>query len=715
MDPSILSRVSSFLGQNQTTAATAGFLCSSPSQTHTELTTDAAGRFNVFIFTKDRPWQLQQLLLSMKLDKIGDSKVYIIANVRPDFEDGYRQVQHEFTDQIDFLVESTDRTFRMHLVTVIHAHVGETHLRWMFLTDDCILLEPLNDVLEKSGSSDIFLTRLHPGITWCQTRNLPSPAPKKHLRYQTACFTYPLSCGRVDWAYPWDLSGGIYSNELVQNVLQQCDEEETSHPNKLELAGYAILRKMPSPIISVPQSPTLLILTVNRVQDICSAPVENAKDPIEMLTFLKEGKRLDFNAYRTSHFNSSHIGVLCFAKAEPLRTFDLSVLMPVRTGPPNVAKLAARSIIMQCKDQSAIHTMQVIVVDDRCTDGSIDAIVAAAKDAARELQKDIAVEDHRFNHAIDGANSEIKLEIYASEKPGVAAALNLGLHYARSEFVARMDADDVCAEKRFVLQLEYLRCNSSLAVVGTYSAAFSASVGGETLAGNECRIKKLPFSRENDATWRTRTSFPPTDPGFVPWAMLFSCCLSHPSVMFRKAVIMDAGGYRENLRYAEDYDMWLRLTQSDPRSVVSIPYLGLWHRKHHGISEKTALQKKEADCLALQKINEYVETDGTPADVFLRRPELAEMPSGLDHAAHLLLRLASEFRKKLQHTITGREMELIEFDCKERLAEIAALSLTKFGDPESQAWRLWCDLCPERALEQVALLCHVQSCRDSIT
>ncbi|KAI2492367.1 hypothetical protein MHU86_22176 [Fragilaria crotonensis] len=84
-----------------------------------------------------------------------------------------------------------------------------------------------------------------------------------------------------------------------------------------------------------------------------------------MLTFLKEGKRLDFNAYRTSHFNSSHIGVLCFAKAEPLERL-ISVLMPVRTGPPNVAKLAARSIIMQCKDQSAIHTMQVIV-------GMIDA------------------------------------------------------------------------------------------------------------------------------------------------------------------------------------------------------------------------------------------------------------------------------------------------------------------------------------------------------
>ncbi|KAI2492368.1 glycosyl transferase [Fragilaria crotonensis] len=246
MDPSILSRVSSFLGQNPTTAATAGFLCSSPSQTQTELTTYAAGRFHVIIFTKDRPWQLQQLLLSMQLDKIGDYKVTIIANVRPDFEDGYRQVQHEFTDQIDFLVESTDRTFRVHLLTVIHAHVGETHLRWMLLTDDCILLEPLNDVLEKSGSSDIFLTRLHPGITWCQTRNLPSPAPKNHLRYQTACFTYPV-VWKGGLGISVDLSGGIYSNELVQNVLQQCDEEETSHPNKLELAGYAILRKCHRP------------------------------------------------------------------------------------------------------------------------------------------------------------------------------------------------------------------------------------------------------------------------------------------------------------------------------------------------------------------------------------------------------------------------------------------------------------------------------------
>ena len=710
MDPSIISRVSSFLGQNETTTATTGgLLCSCPSQAATELATDAAGGVHVIVFTKDRPWQLQQLLASMKLDEIGHFKVTVIANVRQDFKDGYQQVLQEFSDQIDFLVESTDRTFRMHLMTLIHSRFGQKHLRWMFLTDDCMLLESLRDVLKKPGSSDIFLTRLHPGITWCQTRNLPSPAPINHLRHQSACFTYPLSCGRVDWAYPWDLSGGIYANELVQKVLQQCDEEQTSHPNKLELAGYAILRKMPSLLVSVPQSPTLLILTVNRVQDVCSAPVDNAHDPMDMLLFLKEGKRLDFDLYRTSHFNSSHISVSCFANADPTLEFDLSVLMPVHNGPPSVAKLAARSIIMQCKDQSVIRTMQVIVVDDRCTDGSIDAIVAAANEAASELDMSIAVQDHRFHDAIDAANSEITLEIYASKKPGVAAALNLGLQYARSEFVARMDADDVCAEKRFVLQLQYLRRNSSLAVVGTYSVVFSASVDGDTLAGNECRVKKLPFSSENATTWKTRPSLPPTDPGFVAWAMLFSCCLSHPSVMFRKEVIVDAGGYFEELLNAEDYDLWLRLTHSDPLSVASIPYLGLWHRKHHGVAERGAQQKKEADCLALQKIHEYVETAGTPADIFLRRPELAEMPSDLDHAAHLLLSLASQFRRRHKRTISGREMQLIEFDCKERLAEIAALSLTKFGDPESQAWRLWCDLCPESALAQVALLCHVQS------
>ena len=710
MDPSLLSLVSSFLGENHTTPH--GFVGLNPAgskQAEIALPIHKTpAKFHVVVFTKDRPWQLQQLLTSMQLQKMEDYSVTIVANVRPDFKDGYQQVMQEFDEHINFLNESQDQTFQMILTKVIQVNAAENHLRWMFLTDDCILLEPLNDILAKSESSTIFLTRLHPGITWCQTRNIPSPAPKSHLRYESTCFTYPLTSGNVDWAYPWDLSGGIYCNELVQKVFQQCNEDEKSHPNKLELAGYAILRKMPSLIISVPLSPTLLILAVNRVQDICSAPVDDVTDPMQMLEFLKHGRRFDFDAYRASRFNSSHTSALLLAKPEPLRQCDLSVLMPVHKGPPNVAKLAARSVIMQCEDQVLIRTMQVIVVDDRSADGSIDAIVAAAKDAARELDKNIVVKDHRFNDAIDATNSEIKLEIYASTRPGIAAALNFGLQYARSEFVARMDADDVCAEKRFVTQLQHLQCNSSLAAVGTHSLLFSASIDGETLAGNESRTKWLPFSSDASVEWKVRPSLPPTDPGFVAWAMLFSCCLSHPSVMFRKRVIIDAGGYRENVQNVEDYDLWLRLTHSDPLSVASIPHIGLWHRKHHGASERTAQQKKEADCIALQKIKEYVESPGALADVFLRRPDLAEKPSDLDHASHLLLSLASQFRRRHGDTISGREMQLIDHYCKERLGEIAAISLTKFGDPGTPAWRLWCDLCRERAFEQVALLCHVQ-------
>ena len=649
----------------------------------------------------------------MKMDDTDKYQVTIIGNVQKEFKEAYHLVTHQFRGKIDFLTESECQTFQMHLTTLINSNREEEDLRWMFLTDDCVLLEPLSVIMEKAPSADVFLTRLHPGITWCQTRNLPSPPPRSQLRYQSSCYSYPLLCGQVDWAYPWDLSGGIYRNNLVQEVFSKIDEEARSHPNKLEKAGHSILRGKSSMNIFIPLSPMLLILSLNRVQDVYFAPLDNVTNPLEMLCFLKEERRLALNEYRAQHFNSSHISELILEELRPVQSIDISVLMPVHKGPPDAAKLAIKSVIMQCKEQSMIRYMQVIIVDDRCADGSIEALVDAAKDFASKIHKTLVVDDYRRDEKIEVGCSEIIVEIHRSLKPGIAAALNHGLQYARYEFVARMDADDICDEQRFLRQIECLRRNQTLNVVGTQSVVFSRCIDSEKMAGNELRINMLPFSEES-YQWKVRPSLPPTDPGFVAWAILFSCCISHPSVMFRKRIVIDAGGYNEKAGEVEDYDLWLRLTQADPLSVGSIPHVGLWHRKHHGKSERTIYQEEQAHAVALQRINEYLGSSNLLANLFVLRPDLAPALADLDHAAHVLITLQTIFQERHQNNISGRESKMITFDCMERLGEIATLSLIKFGDVKSKAWVLWCDMCPERALEQLALLCHVPSNRDLV-
>ena len=90
---------------------------------------------------------------------------------------------------------------------------------------------------------------------------------------------------------------------------------------------------------------------------------------------------------------------------------------------------------------------------------------------------------------------------------------------------------------------------------------------------------------------------PPNDAGFVSWLMLFSCVISHPSVMFRKSTIQKIGGYNESLHYAEDYDLWLRLSLQKSQSIRSLPRIGLWYRKHSNqgsLESKRKIQMNES-------------------------------------------------------------------------------------------------------------------------
>jgi glycosyltransferase involved in cell wall biosynthesis len=707
MDPSLLGIISSFLGDEK--VKTFGEEAEFSSRPHHP----CDPHFHVVVFSKDRPWQLQQLVHSMSLKGVNDDlQVTVIVNVQDEYRSAYDKVVEEFTAEIAFLEEDEGHPFAYHLTTVIEGKSGNKDgLIWMFLTDDCLLLLPLKKILQSAwlAESDIFLSRLHPGISWCQTRGIPSPPPRNHIRHspESKCFLYPLQSAGHDWAYPWDLSGGIYGNDLVQRLFRELDQESTSHPNKLELAGHSILRKK-NLVIAMPSSPALLIVTINRVQHLYSAPVDQTVNARGLLEYLKREKKFDLNTYRKTLFNSSHVSDLVIAKDDGIEHdfFDLTVLLPVHTGPPEYAKQAIRSVVMQIQDQFLIHGLQVIIVDDRCQDGSVEAIQQAALDAAKDLNRDINVRDYRSDKVVSAqSSSDVVVEIYSSSKPGVAAALNVGLEHARSQFVARMDADDICAPGRFAQQLQYLQRNPHITAAGTLSVIISAVKGDSALDNNEVMVKELPFSNSlDDSMWKLKPSLPPTDPGFTAWAMLFSCCVSHPTAMFRKDLVRDAGGYNDELLCAEDYALWLELTGQNPRSVTSLPFVGLWHRKHRGNRQKLEKQKHEAHIAAFAAIKRYV-SDVSEADVLcVRRPvEHGKCIENLDNGARLLLLLCENFVKIHKNALTTREIELIRHDCRERLAELASLSITRFGDSSSVVWKLWCELCPGRVLEQAAL------------
>ncbi|MEX2218276.1 MAG: glycosyltransferase [Phycisphaerales bacterium] len=136
------------------------------------------------------------------------------------------------------------------------------------------------------------------------------------------------------------------------------------------------------------------------------------------------------------------------------------------------------------------------------------------------------------------AASDPRARVLHLPAAGLAAALNLALHEARHDLVARMDGDDDCPPVRLAHQADYLKTNPRIAALGT---------AWETLADGD---KSLGVER------------PPTDPAEVRWRLCLGNCLCHGSVMVWRPTVLGAGGYDESLPYAQDYDLWLRLSRT---------------------------------------------------------------------------------------------------------------------------------------------------------
>jgi glycosyltransferase involved in cell wall biosynthesis len=172
---------------------------------------------------------------------------------------------------------------------------------------------------------------------------------------------------------------------------------------------------------------------------------------------------------------------------------------------------------------------EILVFDDGSTDGSAGK-VAAIKDSRIRLFRD-------------------------EENRGYVKRLNQGLEQARGEFVARMDADDICLPDRLEKQVRHMDRRSDLILLG--SSAETIDSRGNTTGRLNCP--------END--------------GMLRWKLLFDNPFIHPSVMFRLQPVREAGlAYRDDLQPSEDFEMWNRLAQLG--RIANLPEPLIQYRTH---------------------------------------------------------------------------------------------------------------------------------------
>jgi len=120
---------------------------------------------------------------------------------------------------------------------------------------------------------------------------------------------------------------------------------------------------------------------------------------------------------------------------------------------------------------------------------------------------------------------------------GLGKALEKGLLACDYDLVARMDTDDIAYPERFEKELKEFAADPELCLCGSHMEEFDGT------PENVVSVKRVPLTMEEILRYaKKRNPF------------------NHPSVMFKKSAVIEAGNYQHALGF-EDYYLWVRMLQ----------------------------------------------------------------------------------------------------------------------------------------------------------
>jgi cellulose synthase/poly-beta-1,6-N-acetylglucosamine synthase-like glycosyltransferase len=273
-----------------------------------------------------------------------------------------------------------------------------------------------------------------------------------------------------------------------------------------------------------------------------------------ILSFLDMRRRLaqnfyaDYEAVAKSHF-----------------AFPISVLVPAHNEETTVVN-AVRSVLSLDYPQH-----EVIVINDGSTDGTLQALIREFQLARREMVVRRSIPIEGVIRGLYRSPSVPNLIVIDKEHGGKSEGLNAGINVSRYPLFCTIDADSVFQE------------NALLRVVRPFleDPERVIAVGGQVRVGNGCKVER---GRVTDPRLPQNilAAFQVVEylRAFVASRLGLSAMnnlliLSGVFSLFRKDVVVEAGGYRSDV-VTEDMELVLRLhhtmrEQERPYSIVFLP------------------------------------------------------------------------------------------------------------------------------------------------
>ncbi|MGV8083174.1 MAG: glycosyltransferase [Coriobacteriia bacterium] len=224
-----------------------------------------------------------------------------------------------------------------------------------------------------------------------------------------------------------------------------------------------------------------------------------------------------------------------------------SIVVPAYNAEQHLAETLA-SVASQ-----TVANWECIVVDD----GSVDAT---------------------FRIAQSFSKSDPRFRAIRQENAGCSAARNSALRVARGEFICLLDADDLYDPGYLELQAAFIDARPGFDLYSCNGLILLPNGATTPYFTDEIHEQVVSFTLED---W-----FP-------------KCPVLIMSILRREAAEA-IGGFREDLRHAEDYDFWLRLMASGARHLHNPAVLCTYRR--HGGGKST---NRSAEARAVAQLLEY--------------------------------------------------------------------------------------------------------------
>ncbi|MEI7620362.1 MAG: glycosyltransferase [Candidatus Falkowbacteria bacterium] len=206
-----------------------------------------------------------------------------------------------------------------------------------------------------------------------------------------------------------------------------------------------------------------------------------------------------------------------------MKTPRVSIILPVYNAAAYVAG-AVKSVLNQ-----SFADFELVIINDGSTDNSLEIVKGFKDDRIKIVENEINL--------------------------GLQLTLNKGLKLSRSEYIARIDADDEwIGVDKLKEQVDFLDNNKSCVLIGTGASVINES--GEEIY---------------------QVSLPRTDKE-IRQKMLKANQFFHSSIMMRVSALDKVGFYNEDAdsKHIEDYDLWLRLGKIG--EFYNLPIVALRYR-----------------------------------------------------------------------------------------------------------------------------------------